>query len=286
MQKGAQPVIDISGSSTLFPLSAQISKCAAQTIKIELAQIDSGNTVSGLQDLCQGKVKLFGANREVNPDMMTDIHCGGIDLEKFEVARYALVVIINKKNPHAEEMQSSPLSGRELTNLLLAARSWKDIREYWQNEERIVRLYPPLESGEFEIVKNSLFPGNMITQSDVPGLSIESDKQAIIDNVIADANAVGIVDYSSYQRCQNKNQLSAIPVNGMHVSSAIINGSDSAYPLAVTLYLYAERNAYETDKTLRSFINYYLSHELDFLDKLGYLYPSKKGYAGNRDTVP
>ena len=50
--------------------------------------------------------------------------------------------------------------------------------------------------------------------------------------------------------------------------------------------MYAEKNAYESNDTLRNFINYYLSHELDFLDDLGYLYPSKKGYAGNRDTVP
>jgi hypothetical protein len=53
-----------------------------------------------------------------------------------------------------------------------------------------------------------------------------------------------------------------------------------------TLYLYAEKNAYEGNAVLRSFINYYLSHELDFLDDLGYLYPSRNGYAGNPDTVP
>jgi ABC-type phosphate transport system substrate-binding protein len=97
---------------------------------------------------------------------------------------------------------------------------------------------------------------------------------------------VGIVDYASYQRYENKDQLIAIPVNGVYVSSAIASDNGSVYPLMATLYLYAGKNAYESNSTLRSFINYYLSHELDFLDDLGYLYPSRKGYAGNRDTVP
>jgi ABC-type phosphate transport system substrate-binding protein len=276
----------ISGSSILSHLSAQISKCSSETIGVGLAQINSGNTISGLQDLCQGKAVLFGANREVDATMMTEHSCGGVELEKFEVARYAMVVLINKDNLNADDIQRNPLNNAELTRILTITRSWKDVRGYWSNSKSIARYYPSLESGEFEVVKNGIFPDRIIDQDDLPGLSIYNDKQSLLDKVAEDTNAVGIMDYDSYQNYQNKDQLIAIPINGVYVSSAITSNNSSIYPLMATLYLYVEKNSYETNETLRSFINYYLSHELDFLDDLGYLYPSKKGYAGNRDTVP
>jgi ABC-type phosphate transport system substrate-binding protein len=271
----------ISGSSTLSHLSAQIAWCSARITGIEVSQSDSVNTASGLQDLCQGKVDLFGADREIDPGTSC------VELEKFEVARYVMVIFINKNNPNADDILKNPLTDVELINLLTTSRSWTDVREYWDHNESIAKHYPSMESGEFEIVKNGIFPDLILDgdEDDIPGLSIANDKQSLIDKVAEDANAVGIVDYASYQDYENIDQLIAIPVNGVYASSAIAN-NDLKYSLMATLYLYAEKNAYETDDTLRSFINYYLSHEMDFLGDLGYLYPSKKGYMGNRDTVP
>ncbi|MBI5953343.1 MAG: protein kinase [Chloroflexi bacterium] len=284
----SQSRLEISGSSILSPLSAQISTCSAETTGTELVQMNLGNTITGLRDLCQSKVHLFGANREVDEAMMTEYHCSGIELEKFEVARYAMVVFINKDNPYAEDIQKNPLTNEELEKLLTIAHSWKDVREYWEGNESIAKYYPSLDGGEFEIVKNGAFHGRTYDgdEDDIPGLSVNNDKQSLLDNVAVDASAVGIVDYGSYQSYKNKNQLIAVPVNGVYVGSAIAADNASKYPLATTLYLYANKNTYETNEALRSFINYYLSHELDFLDDLGYLYPSRSGYAGNPDTVP
>jgi ABC-type phosphate transport system substrate-binding protein len=273
----SQAEFEISGSSVLSRLSAQISKCSAETIKTKLVQINSGTTDSGLQDLCQSKADLFGANKEIDPKLSC------VDLEKFEVARYAMVIFIHKNNPIVDDIQKNPLTNEELANLLTGASSWENIREYWENDKLITRYYLPLESGEFEIVQDGIFPNRLVFD---PGqLNIYHDGQSLIDAATKDVNAVGIVDYASYQRCENKKQLIAIPVNGIYAGSAIAN-QDPRYPLMTTLYLYAGKHDYETNEVLRNFINYYLSHELDFLNDLGYLYPSKKGYTGNRGTVP
>lgn len=273
----SQAEFKISGSSVLSRLSAQISKCSAETIKTKLTQINSGTTDSGLQDLCQSKADLFGASKEIDP------RSSCVELEKFEVAKYAMVIFIHKGNPIVDDIQKNPLTHEELANLLTSASSWENIREYWENDELITRYYLPLESGEFEIVQDGIFPNRLVFD---PGqLNIYHDGQSLIDAATKDVNAVGIVDYASYQRCENKKQLIAIPVNGIYAGSAIAN-QDPRYPLMTTLYLYAGKHDYETNEVLRNFINYYLSHELDFLNDLGYLYPSKKGYTGNRGTVP
>jgi serine/threonine protein kinase len=282
-QTGIRSKFGISGSSVLSGLSAHLSQCSAKTTGVELIEVNSGNTVSGLQDLCQGKVDLFGANKEIDAKMRAEHHCGDIELEKFEVARYAMVVLINKNNPNAADMQDNPLTSAELIQLLVEAHSWKEIRRSWGNNELVARYYPSLESGGFEIVKNGLFPDSIV--DDAPGLNVVNNSQLLLKAIVENANAVGIVDYAFYQGFENNTQLIAIPIKGFYVSSAIDN-SDSLYPLMTRLYLYSKKSTYENNETLRNFINYYLSHELDFLDELGYLYPSKQGYRGNRDTIP
>ncbi|MBN8581134.1 MAG: protein kinase [Anaerolineae bacterium] len=282
-QIDSRSALEISGSSVLSHLSTQISRCSAEAIGVELRAINSGNTVSGLQDLCQGKVDLFGANMEIDSTMLVEHHCGDIELEKFEVARYAMVVLINKNNPNADDMLNDPLTATELTKLLVDARLWKDVRDDWSNNEDIARFYPSLESGEFEIVKSNIFPDSVV--ADVPELNVNDNSQLLIEEITENAHAVGIVDYESFQSYENNSQLIAIPVVGFYVNSAI-DDPDSKYPLMTSLYLYAEKHAYENNETLRGFINYYLALELDFLENLGYLDPSNRGYRGNRDTVP
>jgi len=284
VQTGAELKIRISGSSILSPLSAQISKCSIGTTKIKPEQTNSSTTVSGLRDLCRGNVELFGASREVDSTMLVDENCNGVELEKFEVARYAMVIFINKDNPDAADIQNHPPTIPELAELLTVAKSWNEVRTFWTNHEAIVRQYPLLESGDFEIVKDGIFPD--WTMSEIQGVNTFVDDQSLIDAVANDKNAIGIVDYVSYRKCENNEQLIPIPVNGAYASSEILDGDKSSYPLLATLYLYVGKNAYETNETLRSFVNYYLSHEFDFLGDLGYFYPSRKGYMGNRDAIP
>lgn len=280
-QTDAGAELKISGSSVLSSLSAQISRCSAETIGVELKEIDSGSTVSGLRDLCQGKVDLFGANMEIDTTMMIEHHCGDIELDKFEIARYAMVIIINKNNPNADDMLDNPLKEPELTKLLLDASIWKDVRDGWINGESIARYYPSLESGEFEIVKDGIFPDSIVGEN--PEWTINDDSQTLMEAVAENDNAMGIVDYASYQNFENNVRLIAIPIDDVYVNSAI-DDPDSKYPLMTPLYLYVEKHAYENDETIRGFVNYYLSHEMDFLKDLGYLYPSKQGYRDNRDA--
>jgi ABC-type phosphate transport system substrate-binding protein len=284
VQTGTKLEFRISGSSILSPLSAQISKCSPETTKIELKQINSSTTVSGLQDLCQGNADVFGANREVDSKMLVDNSCDDVELEKFVVARYAMVVFINKNNPSAGDIRNHPLTTAELAELLTAATSWTEIRSFWENHETIVRQFPLLESGDFEVVKDGIFPD--WEMSEINGLNTFDDDRLLMDAVVNDKNAIGIVDYDSYQKYENKDQLMAIPVNGAYAGPEILDNDTSKYPLLTNLYLYVGKNTYETNASLRSLINYYLSHELDYLEELGYFYPSRKGYMSNRDTIP
>lgn len=275
--------ISISGSSILSPLSLQIAKCFNEVAKTSLVQVTSNNTKIGLNDFCQGKADIFGANEEITSTMMVQNGCAGVELEKFEIASYAMIIFINNNNPNASDLQKNPMSHEELSLLLTSANSWDDIRSYWSNDP-IIRYYPPLDSGEFEVVENTIFPNRIV--SNIAGINEIRDKNLLIDHVDRNPVAVGIVDFDSYQNYQDKDDLIAIPVENISANSETINGDMPIYPLVSKLYLYVGSNAYRTNSALRGFIAYYLSREFDFLDLLGYLYPSKNGYLKNPYTVP
>jgi phosphate transport system substrate-binding protein len=228
-------------------------------------------------------VDLLGANREIDAKMLVDNNCKGVELEKFEVARYAMVIFINKDNPDAVDIQNHSPTIHELAGLLTTAKSWNEIRKYWTNDQPIVRQYPQLDSGDFEIVEDGIFPD--WEMAEIKGLNTFEDDQLLIDAVANNKNAIGIVDYDSYQKYENKDQLIRIPVNGAYAGLEILD-SATDYPLLTTLYLYAGKNAYQTNAALRALINYYVSHELAFLDDLGYFYPSREGYKSNPYSFP
>jgi len=166
----------VSGSSTLSHLSAQMAKCSADVVGVKLVWSGAGNTASGLRDLCQGKADMFGANGEIASES------GCPEMEKFEVARYVMVVFINKNNPSAVAIEKNPLSDKELADLLIDAYLWRNVRGSLDNSETVRRHYLSLESGEFEIVKDGIFPG--ATMFNILGLNIHFDKHSYLQSYL------------------------------------------------------------------------------------------------------
>jgi ABC-type phosphate transport system substrate-binding protein len=286
-QPDTESPIRISGSSILSPLSSKISSCFEKVTEVKSVYINLGNTESGLRDYCQSKVDLFGANIEIDSKMLNENGCVDVELEKFEVARYAIVIIVNRKNPILDDLYKNSLNTKDMAMLLSSADLWKNVRDYW-HDSTITRYYPALASSNFEVVKNKFF-----TNAKEP-LTIKSEKTiddeiSLMDKVSSDENSIGIVSYSSYQQYGNIDKLAVVPIDSISPNAETLSGEHPKYPLAFTLYLYTGKVTYSNNINLQSFIDYYLAYEIGFIDKLdkfGYLYPGSNGYLKNLDAPP
>jgi len=249
--------------------------------KVELSykvQIEPNNTKSGLIDFCQGRADMFGASEEVTPKMISDNGCLDVNFLKFEVARYATVIFMNNKNPYADELRETPLNGDELARLLFSAQLWSDVRSAWDSEP-ITRYYPPTEGGLFEIVKNNILP-TLDNSLEIANLNIIKVVDMIPQEVADDRFSIGFSGYADYQ--SEIENLIPIGIDNVFPNSDTIKGDDPSYPLARSLYLYISKVRFNESPSLRFFINYYLTYELDFIDELGYFYPAKQGFLNDQ----
>ncbi len=274
-QDAANSEIKISGSSTLDPLSKKIEEGFERAKKGYQVNIESNNTILGLADFCQGRAHLFGASEENLKN------CPNVTFLKFEIARYAVVIFINEKNPDRSKLIENPLNAVELNTLLTTAKTWKEVRSDL-SAEPIKRYYPSRDSGDFEIVRNEIFP--TIDPDAILNLEEIEDENSIPDKVIQDDYSIGISSHINYQN--NTGSLTAISVNGVSPNPETIMREIPTYPLTRKLYLYTGEVTYRENPLLRFFINYYLAYEFDYLNELGYFPPSKSGFLNNPNTTP
>jgi ABC-type phosphate transport system substrate-binding protein len=268
--------VRISGSSVLDALSFQIEKCFEETNRNYDISLESKSTAAGLYDYCQGNADIIAASEEITAKLMDENGCSGINLHKFEVASDSIVIFINENNPYAEDIRESPLNRNELVQLLFTAASWHDIRDKWGTEP-INRDYPSTKGGSFEIVKNELY-SNWSVSDEIPNLvTFEKDSDySAVGGVINDLYAIGFSRYEPYRL--NNMRLIALPIDNVLPNPETIQGESPTYPLTRTLYLYTGETKFNENPLLRYFVNFFLTYELDYLDELGYLYPSQENF--------
>src|SRR5688572_1691301 len=282
IQNNIDSTINISGSSVLYPLSLQMSKCFREATKAGQIRVRSNSTLLGLFDYCQGDVDLISASEEITQEMMDRSRCTGVNFLKFEVARYAITIFINEESPYSNDVRDNPLTRAELRRLLISANSWNDIRNSW-DDKPIKRYYTSSQGGTYEIVKKELFPDLVTNPANSTFFEIGED-YLIPSNVVNDKYSVGFSGDSYYQIY--KDQLRVIPIDDISPNPDTINGDNPSYPLTRSLYLYTGATNYEKNALLQYFINYYLAYEFDFIDELGYFYPSKDGFLNNPNMFP
>jgi phosphate transport system substrate-binding protein len=277
------PRIKVSGTSLLYPLSSQISKCFKEaTSPYQIYVEPASNTNLGLADYCRGRSDIFGGSEDITSEMLTESGCTGVDFLHFEIAVDAIVLFINNNNSYAKQVIEAPLTNEELKRLIFSANTWGEVRSNW-GDETINRYFPPRESGAFEVVKNEIFP-DLNTEYPIPNLFVDKSDNFSIGMVVNDSNSIGFSSYSSYQL--NNINLMALSIDGVSPNLDTISADDSGYPLTRKLYLSTGTTTYNEKPLIRFFISYYLAYEFDFLDELGYFYPNNFDLLNNPNTIP
>ncbi len=282
-EDNVDPKINISGTSILYPLSSQISRCFEESTNPYQIDIEpASNTKLGLSEFCQGRADMFGASEEITQEMLIESGCTGVEFLKFEVAIDAITLFMNKDSSYAKDTAGNPLTKEELKRLMFSANTWSEVRSNW-DDKPINRYFPHQESGAFEAVKNELFP-NFNVNSEIPNLVVTEDDNQLISKVIGDNYSVGFSNFENY--LLNIDNLRAISIENISPNLDTIKADDSGYPLTRKLYLYTGTTTYNEKPLLRYFINYYLAYEFDFIDEFGYFRPNNYDLLSNPNTIP
>jgi len=247
--------IDISGSSTVFPLATAMTQRFAEDHSGVRPNVSPTGTGGGFANsFCAGDTDFNNASRPIREPEREQ--CSGNDIEPVElrVATDALTVVVNNDADWIDCITTEELaqiwSGED------SPSTWQEVNSEWPDRE--LELYGPSDaSGTYDyFIESILGEGGSHRQDYSP---TEQDR-TIIQGVEGSENALGYLGFAYYS--QNSDRVKALGVDdgdGCVEPSLETARSGEYTPLARPLFTYAKKSALTEDQ-IAEFARFWLEN--------------------------
>ena len=254
-------IIENKGSDTLVNLAlawAEAYRRLAPDVRIS---VTGGGTGTGIAAMINGTVHIANASREMKAEEKTAAQANGIDPVEFTVARDAIAVVVNPRNPvnHLTLQNISDIYTGKITN-------WSGVG----GEDRpIVLLSRESNSGTYvyfleRVIRMNQKKSDLLFSSET---LLMPSSEGISSEVRQNPNAIGY-DGLGYVTEDMKTIAVAKDHSGSYVLPAIATVNDGSYPISRSLYMYtAGQPAGKTEE----FMNWILTDGQALVIKLGFV---------------
>jgi len=229
----AQVTLQNKGSDTMVNLAlAWAEAYEAQQPDVSLA-VTGGGSGTGLAALINGTVDLANASRAIKPEERQAAEANSIHPQEFIVARDAIAVIVNPRNPVNQLTlpQLSAIYSGQITN-------W---REVGGEDRPIVLLSRETNSGtHIYFLENVLRLGSKENKTLFsPDTLLLPSSEGISAEIRQNPNAIGY-DGLGYVTSDMKTVAVAAQAGGAYILPTIATVNDKSYPIARDLYIYSQ----------------------------------------------
>jgi phosphate transport system substrate-binding protein len=258
--------IEITGSSTVYPLTAQIVEefhADGSPAQIEVKVTGTGG---GFRSFCNGDpVDIVNASRPITDDEAAACRAAGREPLGFQVGVDALAVVVSNQNTFVEaltfEQLAAIFSGE--------ARRWRDVNAAYPDEP-ITVFSPGVDSGTFDYFVEEVLGGDDQRITAIPGIVLSESDTELRTGIEDNPFAIGYFGYAYYR--SDEERLRALSIDGG--GGAILPGEDTVsnatYPLARPLFIYTGEQTLEQSPTVAAFVSYYLQSVGDVVAGVGY----------------
>lgn len=266
--------IDISGSSTVFPLSvAMRGEFTAEDVHPDVdISINSTGSGGGFTNyFCTGDTDFNNASRPITETEEEQCSSNDVTPVELKVATDAVTVVVNNEADWFGE--DDCVTVEELAEIWSAETkptTWSDVNGDWPDEE--IQLYgPTTASGTFDYFKEEILDEEVEHRSDYQ--STEQDNQ-IINGVANSQYAIGYMGYAYYS--ENTDRVTALAIDNGDgcVKPTLETASSGEYqPLSRPLFTYPARSAL-AEEHVAEFARFWLENSTSreiVADEVGYV---------------
>lgn len=258
--------IEITGSSTVYPLTARIAEeFHGEGSRAEI-DVKITGTGGGFRSFCNGDpVDLVNASRPITDEEAVACRAAGREPLGFQVGVDALAVVVSNQNSFVES-----LSFTQLASIFSGqARRWRELDPSYPDEPINV-FSPGVDSGTFDYFVEVILDGDEALTPAIPGVVLSEDDTELLRGIENDPYAVGYFGYAYYR--DDDQALRAVGVDGG--SGAVLPGetsvADGSYPLARPLFIYTGAQTLTQNAAVAAFVSYYLQIVNDVIADVGY----------------
>jgi phosphate transport system substrate-binding protein len=266
-----QPFIEIDGSSSVFPIAQEISTMYNDLHPEVKISLSLSGTTNGFMKLCQGRLDINNASREIKPDEISTCLNNGVELLELKIANDAIVVAVNNANTWCNGLSIEQLRKLWTKTKNGSVMKWSDIDPLWP-DKAIKYCSPGKLSGTQNVFLSILLGDHEVNAQQ--GITSE-DHNDVVSYVSQDTMAIG---YFSMPFLRSNTQF-VRPVaiddlndyNGFGQILPTIEAIENKqyHPFARPLFLYINKKAL-LNPTYCNYLRFFLENVRDHSVSLGY----------------
>jgi len=177
-----------------------------------------------------------------------------------------LVVAVSPENDFVDYLTVDEL--KKIWEPNSPVRYWSDVRPEWPQEE--IKLYGPgPDSGTFDYFTEAVVGEGGASRADY---NASEDDNVLVIGVSGDKYSLGYFGYAYYE--VNKDKIRPVPVDGGlgPVEPTVENINQGTYaPLSRPVYIYVNKEAYDTRREVKAFVQYYMDIVNDIALEVGFI---------------
>ena len=271
-EAGSAPaVIQIDGSSTVFPISEAVAEEYKNQKRSVRVTVGVSGTGGGFQKFCRGETDISDASRPIRPTEMETCKKAGIEFIELPVAYDGLAVVVNPKNTWATSMTVDELKRLWAPEAQGKITRWNQVRPSWPDRE--IHLFGAgVDSGTYDYFTEAVVGKEGASRGD---FTSSEDDNVLVQGIANDELALGFMGLAYVE--QNKG-LKRVPIedgkkeNGDGpITPTVETVRNGTYqPLSRPLFIYVSRKAADRPE-VQKFVDSYFTTGKDLVEEVGYV---------------
>ena len=284
----APTLIQLDGSSTVFPISEAVAEEFQKANPGIRVTVGISGTGGGIQKFCRGETDISDASRPIRPAEIETCATAGIEYIELPIAYDGLAVVVNPKNTWATSVTVAELKTLWSPEAQGKVMRWNQVRPSWPNRE--IRLFGAgVDSGTYDYFTEAIVGKEGASRGD---FTSSEDDNVLVQGVSSDELALGFLPFAYVE--QNQDKLKLVPVddgkadngNGPLSPSAETVRNGTYQPLSRPLFIYVAKKAAERPE-VQQFVNAYfrasaLIREVGYVELTPEIYDLAKTHFADR----
>jgi phosphate transport system substrate-binding protein len=265
---GAQALIRIDGSSTVFPISEAVAEEFQRANPNARPIVGTSGTGGGFQKFCSGEIDINNASRPIKPTEIEACAKAGVGFIEIPVAYDGLAVVVHPSNSWASSMTIQELKALWAPEAQARVLRWNQIRSSWPNRE--IHLFGAgVDSGTYDYFTEAVVGKEGASRGD---FTSSEDDNVLVQGIAGDELALGFMGLAYFEG--NKSRLKLLGVDGGGgrgpVSPTAETVRDGTYqPLSRPLFIYVSTTSADRPE-VQQFVEAYFS-SADLVTEVGYI---------------
>lgn len=263
--------VQISGSSTVEPITALLAQQYSDDNKDVQISVTGPGTGDGFAVFCEGQTAISDASRPIKDEEAQACKDAGIDYIELKIAYDGITVVTSPENTGVECLSFEDLYaliGPESTGFA----NWSDADDLGAElkaanapyEDAPLDIFGPgEESGTYdsfvEIVFKDLAEERGQEEAARLDYSASPNDNVIVEGVAGSKSSLGWVGFAYFE--ENTDELAAVAIDGGDgcVEPTLETIADGTYPISRPLYIYVNKKMAADDAAVSGFVDFYMS---------------------------